>query len=495
MLEDIVTKTLHRMKVVCWYTGQILVWFSVILISPLIFVVFYPDEVAHVPAFLIPTALSLLTGVFFRKLSNLEKTEVLSPQEGTVVIVLAWVLMILFSALPFIVSGYLDFSQAIFEATSGWSTTGLTMFTNVEVLPRVFLVWRSLMQFAGGAGIAVMMLATLIGPLGTSLYSSEGRMDNILPNITESARIIMVIYSTYALFGVIALKLAGLPLFDAFNHSLTALATGGFSTRNASVESFNNPTVEVILCVLMFLGATGFGIHYTLWKGNIKAFLKNGEPWLMGSIILASVLSLLPKARIVFGEKAFRYVAFQVISALTGTGFSNTNLVRWPSIFPTGVFLLTVLMTFGGMMDSTSGGVKQFRLLLMLKLILHSIMRFVSPRRVVKKISVWKGDKQRFIDDETVKNLLVFLGLYVVVYLVGSFTLMLFGFDPTRALFEFASAMNGVGLSVGITNPDLPVGVIWTLILGMFLGRLEILVVFFAIARIIKDFKIVLTEA
>jgi trk system potassium uptake protein TrkH len=147
-------------------------------------------------------------------------------------------------------------------------------------------------------------------------------------------------------------------------------------------------------------------------------------------------------------------------------------------------------MMLGGMMDSTAGGLKQFRVFVTLKLIYRSIIDFIGPRRKVEKIVVWKGEKRRTIDNGIIKDMFVFFGVYALTYLVGTLILMSYGYDPLISMFEFSSAMNGVGLSVGLTSPDLPVGVIWTMTVGMFLGRLEFLVVFYAIVRIIRDVKI-----
>lgn len=493
-MEDLMTSTKYRLKVIFWYVGQLLIWFPAILLLPTIFVIFYPEEWIYIESFLVPSIISFASGVVLKKVSKLNETRVVGYQEGAVIVVTTWCAAVVLSALPFVIEGLLNFHQAVFEATSSWTTTGLTMFPDVESLPHVFLVWRSVMQFIGGAGFAVIMLATLSGPLGASLYSSEGRVDNILPNVTHSTKVIMVIYVAYAAAGMFFLHMAGMPWFDAFNHSLTALSTGGFSVKNASIGYYDSVSIEVITIVLMLLGGTGFGIHYTLWKGNFKAFVKNGEPWIMGSTIVIASLFLLRPAEKVFHEKALRYVVFQVVSAITTTGFSNADLVPWVTLFPIGVYLLTVIMMLGGMMDSTAGGLKQFRVFVTLKLIYRSIINFMGPRRKVEKIIVWKGENRKTIDNGIIKDMFVFFGVYALTYLVGTLILMSYGYDPLVSMFEFSSAMNAVGLSVGLTSPNLPVGVIWTMTVGMFLGRLEFLVVFYAIVRIIRDVKILLEE-
>lgn len=496
-MSDYLSVVVRRFRIVLWNVGTLFTWFSAILLFPLVFLIFYPEEIHYALGFVESAVLSFIFGIAMKLVSGIKESHVITVQEGAVIVLFSWIFAIFFSALPFIFMKILNFSQAVFEATSGWTTTGLTMITDVTKIPRIFLVWRSTMQFIGGAGFAIIMLATLIGPLGIGLYSAEGRVDNILPNIKQSAKIMIMIYITYAVFGFFALWISGMPPFDAFNHSLTALATGGFSTRNGSIGEFNNLKIEVVTIFLMFLGATGFGIHYTLWKGNIKAFLKNGEPWLLFSTAFLMTLLVFPQTIGVLYKspsEGFRKTLFQIVSAITGTGFSTVNLSEW-HVFPLGLFVLTVLMMLGGMMDSTAGGLKQFRLFVLGKVIFYTIVDFVNPKRIVRKIEVWKGENVRYVNPSMVKDMLVFFGIYFVAYFIGVFILLSYGYSLSDSMFEFSSAMNGVGLSIGLTAPDDPLGVIWTLTIGMFLGRLEFIVILYAIMRIIKDLRILISSS
>jgi len=494
-MNDYLSVVVRRFRIVLWNVGTLFTWFSVILLFPLVFLIFYPEEVHYALGFVESAVLSFMFGIAIKLASNIKESHVITVQEGAVIVLFSWIFAIFFSALPFVFMKILNFSQAVFEATSGWTTTGLTMITDVTKIPRIFLVWRSTMQFIGGAGFAIIMLAALIGPLGIGLYSAEGRVDNILPNIKQSAKIMMIIYITYAVFGFFALWIAGMPPFDAFNHSLTALATGGFSTKNGSIGEFNNLRIEVVTIFLMFLGATGFGIHYTLWKGNIKVLLKNGEPWLLFSTAFLMTLFVFPQTIGVLYRSAgegFRRTLFQIVSAITGTGFSTADLSKW-NVFPLGLFVLTVLMMLGGMMDSTAGGLKQFRLFVLGKVIFYTVVDFVNPKRIVRRIEVWKGESVRYVNPSMLKDMLVFFGIYFVTYFVGVFILLSYGYSLSDSMFEFSSAMNGVGLSIGLTGPDDPLGVIWTMTIGMFLGRLEFIVILYAIMRIIKDLRILIS--
>ncbi len=489
---DYITMLKRRYKVILWNLGSMFLWFSLLTLFPVIFVVFYHEELHNSLYFVYTAIISALLGYFLRIVARIKKEDasLVTIQEGAVIVLFSWIGVIIISALPFMFARILNFSQAVFETTSGWTTTGLTV-VDVTKISKLFLVWRSVMQYIGGAGFAVIMVGSIIGPGGFGLYSAEGRTDNILPNIKDSTKMIMVMYLTYATAGTIAYILVGMPPFDAFNHSLTALATGGFSTRYGSIGEYNSFPIEIVTIILMFTGTTGFGIHYTLWKGNFKAFVKNGEPWLMLSTVAISTAIVYSKGlHVVFTDhfKAFRDSLFQTVSALTGTGFSTVDFTQnnWPA-FSTGMFILTVLMILGGMMDSTSGGLKQFRLFVTLRLIVDAVIKFVSPKSRVKEIVVWKGDKSKVVDSSMIREIILVFSLYFTTYFTGVTILTLYGYNLQDSMFEFASALSGVGLSCGITQPDMPLGVMWTLTVGMFLGRLEFLVVIYSISKLIKD--------
>ena len=485
-----------RYQIVFGYIGNLFIYFPLILMIPVLFCFWYPEEWGDSLFFLASALVSLAFGFAFKYWLKVKPGTPISVQEGAIIVVFAWVFGIIFSALPFIFAGILDFSQAVFESTSGWTTTGLTL-VDVTKIPKIFLVWRSLMQFFGGAGFAIIMMSAIVGPGGFGLYHAEGRVDNLVPNVKSSVRRILIIYFSYALAGVIALRVVGMGWFDAFNHSLTGLATGGFSTRAGSIGEFNSVPIEMVIIILMFLGTTGFGIHYALWKGNFKALSKNGEPKLMGITVLLFTPLLMGST---FGylfshaSESFRHATFQAVSALTGTGFSTVDFTSWSQRgFFAGLYLLTLLMIFGGDMDSTSGGLKQYRLYALIKLIGVEIKEFFLPRSAVVRTEIWKGENKRYIDSNLVKEILIIFSLYFLTFGVGTAVISFYGYSLADSAFEYASALSTVGLSVGITRPDAPLGIIWAETVGMFLGRLEFLVIVYGITKMIKDAKLALT--
>ncbi|ODN31349.1 TrkH family potassium uptake protein [Fervidobacterium thailandense] len=468
--------------------------FSAIALFPVVLCFFYPEEVTNVYGFVLTASICVILYALGRLVRE-EDIGTINYKDGAVLTVFSWLLIAFLASIPHLTVGGLTFSQAIFESVSGLTTTGLTMYSDVTKVSRLILFWRSLTQYVGGAGFALLMLAMVIGPKGLGFYKAEGRMDNLVPNIRRSAQIIILIYFAYTLAGTIALRLVGLSMFDALNHTMTALATGGFSTRNGSVGEFNNLAAEIVIIVLMFLGATGFGVHYAFWKGNWRAVLRNGEPWLMVvSITVGSVvLSLYGTGRYFKNlGSAFRHVTFQLVSAITGTGFQTLplNEKRWLSFSPF-IFLLIVFMIEGGGMDSTSGGVKQFRLWVIVNAIRDAIKNFLLPRGAIRKIILFKGEQQMEFSVENVREALLVLSLYILTFIIGSTILMLHGYDMVSSMFEFASAMDGVGLSAGVTSPNMPLTAMWTLTLGMFTGRFEFLIIIYCVAKLVEDIKLV----
>ncbi|HOO32157.1 MAG TPA: TrkH family potassium uptake protein [Thermotogota bacterium] len=469
--------------------GWMLMAFSAILLLPLLFLFFYPEEVPNAIYFVESAALSFITGYILWFMFNKKaQSSKLTIHEGAIIVFFVWLAAVFFSALPFVFANILNLTHAIFESTSGWTTTGLTL-VHEEKIPRLFLVWRSLMQYFGGAGFAIIMLSSIGGGVSSGIYAAEGRMDNLQPHIKKSTKTILSIYFTYALIGFSAYVFAGMSPFDAFNHALTGLATGGFSTRHASIGYYNSVPIEIITIVLMTLGTTGFGIHYLLWSGDFKRLKKNVEPWTY-FIILVIFIPLIASA--VFGSvytslpESIRQSTFQAVSALTGTGFATTDMTVWNHY---ALLLMTLLMIFGGMMDSTSGGLKLFRIFVIFKAIWIEIENFFLPKGTVRDHRAWKGNVEYKIDSDLLRNILIFTTLYVLNYTVGVVVLVAHGHDFMTAAFEYASALSTVGLSLGITSTSAPDAVIWTETIGMFLGRLEFIIILYAIAKIFRDLK------
>lgn len=466
---------LRRYRLIGRYTGYLSYVAGAVTASPLVLLIFYPHEYPTALWFAVPAALLAAAGFFLRRLS--EGNGSLSVSEGAVIVVLAWTLAVLAGAIPFMFSG-LGFVCSVFESVSGWTTTGLSVI-DVEKAGHLILFFRSLMQYAGGAGLVILMLSVLAGTTGTGLTAAEGHSEQLIPHVQHSARLVLKLYTSYALLGFAMLWLAGMSPFDAVCHSFSALSTGGFSTHAASVAYWDSPLIEAVLIILMLLGATNFLTAYTIMRGGFKTAAGNGEVRLMAFIISVFTLLLYLYA----GPGNFRAAVFQTVTALSTTGFSTMPVLGINACW----FTVIVLMVIGGGTGSTAGGIKLHRLYLLLKGIKCGVNEAFLSERAVSQETFISGEHRRIITDADFYRAYRYIALYLLTWLTGGLILILYGYPAGASLFEFASALGTVGLSAGITSPDAPAGVLWLEAAGMMLGRLEFFVIFWGICRMIRD--------
>ena len=418
----------------------------------------------------------------------------LSIQEGGVVVLLSWTAVILFSAWPFISVLGMNLSQAVFESVSGWTTTGLSV-VDVTQCGQMILLWRSTIQLAGGAGLAIIMMSAIVGPAGVGLSRAEGRGDQLVPHVRQSAQLVMIIYTSYAAAGTVAYWIAGMSPFDALNHAFAAVSTGGFSTHPESVGYWHSVAIEAVTIALMLLGNLSFVTAWFLFRGHLRTVARNGEIRLLVLIIpMASAIVFLLTSRAIYPElgKSIRVAVFETLSAITTTGFSIVGYGNWNSF---GVFLLVLLMLIGGGTCSTAGGIKQFRVYLLWKLFVWEMKRYLMPWTRIMACPIWEGDHRKFLDDDRARQVVVFLFLFLGIYAVGVMVLCACGYGIGDSLFEFASAIATVGLSVGITTPHMPAIALWAETGAMFLGRLEFMVIFVSLAKFYKDGRLLLSES
>jgi trk system potassium uptake protein len=475
----------ERYQALFGYMGEMVLVIGLLFLVPLLVIPFYPDEAKLAGGFLL-TALPLIAlGLWlWRRLAPREPLS-LTVQEGMVIMMLVWLLAILAGTIPFMTAAGLDFTHAVFESTSGWTTTGLSV-VDVTQQPRIVLFYRSFIQFAGGAGFAIIMLSAIAGPPGSGLSVAEGRSEQLAPHVRRSASIVLRIYLAYAIIGVPGLRLAGMDWFDAVNHAFTGLATGGFSTRPESIGYWDSAWIEMLLVALMLLGALNFLTAYTLLRGKFYAVRHNGEVRLTAVVIPVAALLLVVfiTAQIHPTGKAFRTAIFEATSALTGTGFTTTDYHRWGDF---GWLAIIVLMIIGGGTGSTSGGLKQLRVYVLYKALVWEFRRAFMPQHTINEPAIWEGDRRGFLSDQRVRRVTLYVFLFLGIYITGSAIVTLHGYSLRDSLFEFASAVATVGLSVGITTPDAPLSLLWTQILGMYLGRLEFFAIFIGIAKLLRD--------
>jgi trk system potassium uptake protein TrkH len=287
----------------------------------------------------------------------------------------------------------------------------------------------------------------------------------------------------------LSFRAAGMDWFDAVNHAFTAVSTGGFSTRPESFGYWDSPGIEAVAIVLMLLGSTNFLTAYMLLKGTFKFIPRNGELRLEVVVLFVSVAVLflgVTKNLYPLLDKAARVSVFEAVSALSTTGFSTVRYETWNGV---GWMIMIILMIIGGGTGSTAGGIKQYRIYVLYRGLLWEFRRRILPQRVVTEPDVWFGEERRFVSDEDFRRVSLFVFFYLAVFVSGAMILSSYGFSLREGLFEFASTVGTVGLSVDITNPDAPSGMLWTQVIGMFLGRLEFFTVVVGVIKLARDVR------
>lgn len=488
-------KKLKGYPLVVSYLGLFSILIGLIIIFPLIVVVFYHNEWDQIKYFLPPGAILIILGIITKLIFKGQEKERLERHQDAILVVFLWILAIFASAIPFLLTGQYNLAQAVFETSSGYSTTGLTV-VNVTTASKVFLFYRSLLQFVGGAGLVLVLTAAISDKFGMRMYNAEGHSDKLVPNLIRSGRYILLIYLGYVVLGAILYMIFGMHPFDAINHSICAVATGGFSTKPESIGYYQSTPIEIITIFLMIAGGTNFFVHLLIISGQWKRALKHIETKSFYIIALIAVfISALSLINYMGGNilEALRIGAFHFISALTGTGYQITpSFTVLPAFF---IGLLIIGMVLGAGMGSTCGGIKQYRVGLGIKSLYWSFSDKISHKNVIKKHFINKLGVKMMVDDNDIKDNYSFIMLYLVFLMMGTLIFSLVAQASIQhALFEFASVLGTVGLSVGITGYDAHPIILWTSSVGMFLGRLEFYVFFIAMAKLFMDSKGAITH-
>ncbi len=410
---------------------------------------------------------------------------------GMVVVALTWLIAPVIGAVPFFLSGHFASPvDAFFDAMSGLTTTGLSLLGDVDHLAPSLNFWRHMLQFLGGQGIILAALSLFAGAGGITLYFGEAREERILPSVTSTARFIWTVSMVHLAFGVLTLGLVGwlalgFRLDRALFHGLmiffAGFDTGGFSPQSTSIGYYHSAIFEGAAAVMMVAGAMSFGLHFSLWRGPRRSILANLETrTILSTFGYTLVLTLLGLAIAgTFSSVAglTRQGLFQVLSAHTGTGFStisSTELSSWGGLAFGGI---AIAMALGGMGSSTAGGVKSLRIGLTVKAVLNQIKHVLLPERAVVGTAYYQSGHKHLTPDLTQSVMTISL-LYVALYLLGTGVALAYGIDLQSALFESVSASANVGLSVGVTDPTMPLLLKLVYMLQMWAGRLEFVAVF-----------------
>lgn len=468
------------------FISMLFVLLGIIMLIPLIILIPFRDEYIYSFSFLIPAFLTMMIGLILNKSNHIKNKKTKNDkQHETVVIFGIWIYAFLIGAVPFLIANKLGFIGSVFESVSGWTTTGLSVI-DVEITPKIFLFYRSFMQFCGGLGFVLLMLIFTSGNDAMRLFSAEGHTDKLEPNLKSTARIIMIIYLGFTISGMLLYMIFGMNWFDALNHSMAALSTGGFSTKVDSIGYYHSIPIEVITMVLMLLGTTNFAILALIFKKDLRKLTRIGEmKFLFVLLILAIPGIAFAGTYSIYSTfcESFWKVTFQAISALSTTGFSTVTYDKWK---PSMLFIMIVLMIIGGGAGSTAGGIKFSRIYVLFKSFMFSIKSKFMPERLVNEDYIYKPQGKVYLKPKYVLDISWFVFIYIVLYVFGTLLLTFGGVPLDIAMFEFASSLGTVGLSIGLTGTSTTSYILIIEIFGMILGRLEIFMVIVSIVSIIR---------
>lgn len=478
------------MKLVTGIMGGLIFFFGVALLMPM-FVAFFYGESSW-SAFLITSAGSLALGALL--FWQFRPEEELRMREAFLIVSLTWFVGSLIGAFPFTLSGTLhSFTDAVFEAMSGLTTTGATILGGVtasgiqnpeiESIDKSLLFWRSLSHWMGGMGIIVLTLALLplLGIGGMQLFQAEysgSTKDKITPRIQETAMLLWSIYIglTFVQFLMLWAH-PSMDWFDAINHAFATLATGGFSTKNASIQAFDSVYVDAVITLFMFLAGINFAMHYRLFTGQTRTFFQNRELRFYALVTLIFMIGvsggLWMFQQYEIGD-AVRYGTFQVVSILTTTGFGTDDYALW---LPFSSFLLFILFFTGGCAGSTGGGIKMIRLMIIMKNIGREFRQIIHPQAI---LPIRMGEK--VVEQSILKTILGFFVMYLIVFALGAILMSFMGFDMMSSMGASIASLGNIGPAWGEFGPtnnyaSVPAFGKWVLLLLMMIGRLELFTV------------------
>lgn len=437
-------------KMIFKVQGYILLIIAMGMIAPLLISIF-SNETDILP-FFISLATTVLSGYLLTRIKITNKQ--IRTKDGLAIVTLGWIFASLFGALPFYISGSIpSFVDAFFETVSGFTTTGATIITDIEVLPKGILFWRSFTHWIGGMGILVVAVAVLpmLGSGGFHVFKAESPgpiADKIVPRIKDTAKILYTSYIIITLAEFILLLFGGMTPFESIVHTFGTLGTGGFSTRNGSIGAFNSSYIYIIISIFMILSGANFSLYYDLYKGKWREVIKNSELRLYLGILAFSVIAITIDMNFHLYHDwfdSFRHSLFQSSSIMTTTGYTTFDYDQWTT-FSKGI--LFMLMFVGGSAGSTGGSIKVIRILILAKLIKRELTKILHPRAIV---SVKLGGKS--IAENTLLNISSFFMLYILIFVFGSLLISLEGIGFMGSMSAVAATLGNIGPGFDFVGP------------------------------------------
>ena len=465
-------------KLVLHVLGLVLMCEAVCMIPSLI--IGYATGGGDGRAFLFSVAITLAIGIFFTLLRP--KTAKMQARDGFAAVAMSWIFLSLFGALPYVFSNVLpNYFDAVFETASGFTTTGATVLTFIEGQPLGILFWRAQTQWMGGMGILVLTLA-LIPKLGEgSVYlmraESPGPIKSKLtPRLADTAKILYSIYIGLTVAETICLRLAGMPWYDSIIHAFTSISTGGFSVKNASIAAYESILIEWIIIIFMFLSGINFSLLFFALRRKFKAVFESEElrsytfMVLIGSLLI--VIDLISHAGEIFSFQTVTDAVFQVVTLMTTTGYMTRDYVLWPTLSQV---VLVLVMVVGACAGSTAGGLKQIRVVLLMKNLRREVQRILRPRQV----SIIRSDGDR-VDEPILSGITLFFFAYILLLFVGMLVVSWDNVGFEAAFGASLTCISNVGPAFGVLGPTANFSILSSfskvvLTCHMLLGRLEIM--------------------
>lgn len=462
-------------KMIIYILGWVLKTEAACMALPLVFAFCYSENSAFY-VLLACIAMCLIIGSLMTYHQPSNKT--MYAREGFVAVALSWIVMSIFGAFPFVISGYIpNFVDALFETVSGFTTTGASILTDVEALPKSLLVWRSFTHWLGGMGVLVFLMAILPLAGGGNLHllkaeSPGPSVGKLVPKVKSTAILLYAIYIVLTLLQVIFLLAGGLNIFESLTLSFGTAGTGGFSILNSGIASYS-PYVQYVITIFMILFGIDFSLYYTLLFREAKNIFKSDELKTYLGIIALSILLIFINSRLMFEtvEEALRHISFTVGSIITTTGYSTTDFNLWPEFSK---LIIVILMFIGACAGSTGGGIKVSRIIILLKSIVKEVRTSVHPR-ITLKLKM----NGRIIQHETIRGVNVYMAAYIVIFFAALLIISLDNFDFTTNFTATVATLNNIGPGLEMVGPmgnfsDFSILSKIVMSICMLVGRLEI---------------------
>ncbi len=469
-----------QLSIVSKTIGLLLMIFSFTQLPPIL--VSYIQNDGEIATFITAFVFTFVGGLIFWFPCRQSRKD-FKIREGVLIVVCFWLVLSLFATTPFLLTdsiGYLSFSSAFFESMSGLTTTGATVIDNLDQLPKSILYYRQQLQWLGGMGIIVLAVAILplLGVGGVELYHAESSgisKDRLTPKLRQTALMLWKIYIGLTIVCALSYMLAGMDIFDAIGHSFSTVAIGGFSTHNESIGYFNSCQIEIVAMIFMLLAGVNFSLHFVTWSNlSINHYWKDSEfkayAAIITAVIIVVVLLLIANNQYDSYLESIRHGAFQAISIATTTGFASQKFSSWVPVIPT---ILIIMSFVGACVGSTGGGIKVVRVLVMFRLGIREIKKYIHPNA---QVNVKLNHSN--LAERTLTSVLGFFSLYIISFVLILTLLMLTGMDQVSAFSSTAASMNNLGPGLGSVAENyssVSDTAKWILSISMLIGRLEVL--------------------